>query len=112
LLDFFAKFYYHKPMSQKKVLVVDDEDFIRDLVKDFLDLDGILCDEASDLASAIKLLNSQNYDTILLDRNLGSYKADTIIKELRRLKDKIPIVILTGDHLCDDEYISNIGESF
>ena len=95
-------------MSQKKILVVDDEAFIRELVKDFLEFENILCDEADDLDSALDLLSQGKYDLVLLDRNLRNNKAEDIIKELREVSQAVPIVILTGDHLVDEDYLSGI----
>jgi DNA-binding response OmpR family regulator len=36
----------------KKILTIDDEDFIRDLVHDFLELEGIECDKAANVEDA------------------------------------------------------------
>lgn len=95
-------------MSRKKILVVDDEAFIRELVKDFLEFENISCDEADDLDSAIDLMSQSQFDLVLLDRNLRNIKAEDIIKELRQVNQNIPIVILTGDHLVDEDYLSSI----
>ncbi len=110
-LDFSDKLDYDKSMSQKKILVVDDEAFIRELVKDFLEFENILCDEADDLDSALDLLNQSKYDLVLLDRNLRNNKAEDIIKELRQVSQAVPVVILTGDHLVDEDYLSCIKAS-
>jgi DNA-binding response OmpR family regulator len=98
-------------MSQKKILVVDDEAFIRELVKDFLEFENISCEEADDLDSAIDLLSQSTFDLILLDRNLRNYKAEDIIKELRQVNQTIPIVILTGDHMVDEDFLTSINAS-
>lgn len=96
-------------MDTKKVLVIDDEDFIRELVKDFLELENILCDEAEDVQAAVKLVKSHKYKLILLDRNLGNSKAENIIPELKEYSHDTPIVILTGDPQYDSSNLPKIG---
>ena len=91
-------------MAQNKVLVIDDEDFIRQLVVDFLELNDIKCDGAMDLETGLELLSKNDYNLILLDRNLKDCKAEDIVKQIKEKKN-IPIVLLTGDHDCDEEYL-------
>lgn len=96
-------------MNEKKVLVIDDEDFIRELVKDFLEMDGVLCEAADDEDSALKLISDTDFQLILLDRNLGEIKAEDFIARIREIRRNIPIVILTGDPQCDQNYLKQIG---
>ena len=96
-------------MTEKKVLVIDDEDFIRDLVKDFLELDGIQCEGADNPDIAIELVSKMDFNLILLDRNLGKIKAEDFIAKIKEIRRHIPILILTGDQHCDNNYIKGIG---
>ena len=96
-------------MTEKRVLVIDDEDFIRELVKDFLEMDHIQCDAADAVDSALNYIQSVSYDLILLDRNLGEIKAEDFIARIREIKKEIPIVILTGDPHCDQNYLDEVG---
>ncbi len=96
-------------MNEKKVLIIDDEDFIRELVKDFLEMEQLQCDGAETAEEALALLNKNEYKLILLDRNLGKSRAEDIIKQIKDVDKKTPIVILTGDADCTEEYIKDIG---
>lgn len=96
-------------MNNKKVLVIDDEDFIRDLVRDFLDLKNIECDDASNAIQALELYSANYYDLVLLDVNLGKHKADEVVAQLRSVKDGTPIVLLTGDQQYNIEFAEQIG---
>ncbi len=98
-------------MENKKVLVIDDEHFIRELVHDFLEMENILCEGAENLSEALTLINSNKYDLILLDRNLGKYKAEDVIGQINNIRGGIPIILLTGDSECDLEYQNKIGVS-
>jgi DNA-binding response OmpR family regulator len=96
-------------MSEKKVLVIDDEDFIRELVKDFLELDEVQCKGAETPEIALELIEGEDFDLILLDRNLGKIKAEDFVSQIKQIRPGVPIVILTGDQLCDDPYLKQIG---
>jgi len=96
-------------MSEKKVLVIDDEDFIRDLVKEFLELSEVQCEETGSSEVALKLVSEEDFHLILLDRNLGDYKAEDFITRIKAVRNDIPIVILTGDPRCDKKYLKRIG---
>lgn len=96
-------------MNKKKILVIDDEDFIRELVKDFLEMENIQCDGAETAEDGLGMLLDNHYNLILLDRNLGKNKAEDIIQKIREVDINIPILILTGDADCDDAYLEMIG---
>lgn len=97
------------PMSKKKILVIDDEDFIRALVRDFLEIEDIQCDDAETSKQGLELIARNNYGVILLDKNLEHSKAEDIIEQIREIKKDTPIVILTGDADCDEDYIKQVG---
>jgi DNA-binding response OmpR family regulator len=89
-------------MEKRKVLVVDDELFVRELVYDFLEFENIECDKAENQEVALKLISKNDYDLILLDRNLKNFKSENMIK---KIKKDIPIVLLTGeDGVCEDRF--------
>lgn len=96
-------------MSEKKVLVIDDEDFIRELVKDFLELEEVQCNGAEDADAALELMQRETFDLILLDRNLGKVKAEDFVPTVKEMQKNIPILILTGDQQCDTDYMRQIG---
>ena len=95
--------------KKKKVLVIDDEDFIRDLVKEFLGLSNVQCEEADSSETALELVSQHDFHLILLDRNLGNFKAEDFITRIKEVNNDIPVVILTGDPRCDTKYLNRIG---
>ena len=85
-------------MNKKKVLIIDDEQFIRELVSDFLKLEDIDCDQAASPKQALDFIKINSYDIILLDRNLSNIKAEDFIKKNKHKIPSTPIILLTGDH--------------
>lgn len=98
-------------MSKKKILVIDDEDIIREVVKDFLEMEDIHCDDTGNVEKALDLITRHTYNLILLDRNLGRNRPEDTIAQIHEIDKNIPIVILTGDTSCDDAYLQKIGAS-
>ncbi|MDQ1352064.1 MAG: hypothetical protein QG657_2370 [Acidobacteriota bacterium] len=109
-LDFFWKFYYDELyMSTKKILIIDDEESIRNMVKEFLAIEDYQCDDAETSEQGLTLISKNRYDLILLDRNLGIIKAENIISKIHHIDPNVPIVILTGDTGCSEKFLEQIG---
>lgn len=78
----------------KKVLIVDDEDEIREILRMNLELAGYECLEADDGEKAIRILESEILDIILLDIMLPKKDGFQIAEEI--VKKDIPIIFLTA----------------
>ena len=50
-----------------KILIVDDEPRIRELIRENLQYSGYTCEEAGDGSAALSLLTSGGYDLVILD---------------------------------------------
>jgi len=88
----------------KKVLVVDDEKLIRDLLRGYLTKLGFKIKEAADGEQAIKELGREDFDLLICDIEMPNKDGWQVIKEARsnpKTKD-IPVIILTGKGEEDD----------
>lgn len=95
----------------KKILVIDDELFIRELVQDFLEIEGLFCKIAANLDEALALFKEECFDLVLLDRNLGDMQAEEVLGELRAVQTKIPIIMMTGDLDIPEKLITDFNIS-
>ncbi len=83
-------------MKRKRILIVDDEPKLVRLVKVNLLASGYEVNMASDGKTTIELLESSNYDLLILDIMLpGSFNGFEVCKRIREFSD-IPIIMLTG----------------
>ncbi len=89
-------------MKKKKILVVDDEATIRELLADLFTLHKIGCDGAAGPEEALSLLARNRYSLIFLDYHLGKEKAPDIIGRLREKCGGTPVVLLTGSADIDE----------
>lgn len=81
--------------DQIKVLVVDDEDRIRRLLKMYLERENFRIDEASDGDEAIQMALNNDYEVILLDLMMPGKDGIEVCRELREYKST-PVVMLTA----------------
>jgi DNA-binding response OmpR family regulator len=79
----------------KRVLVVDDEPKITQLVRDYLERGGFAVTTASDGTSALALARSERPDLVILDLGLPDKDGLDVTRALRR-DSTIPLIVLTA----------------
>jgi excisionase family DNA binding protein len=82
--------------GRPRVLVVDDEATIRDLLSKTLALAEYDVDLAPDGRSALERLRIIPYDLLITDLKMPGVDGLAVIREARRLKADIPVIIITG----------------
>ena len=82
--------------GRPRVLVVDDEATIRDLLSKTLALAEYDVDLAPDGRTALERLRIIPYDLLITDLKMPGVDGLAVIREARRLKADIPVIIITG----------------
>ncbi|MDD4569193.1 MAG: response regulator transcription factor [Tepidanaerobacteraceae bacterium] len=82
-------------MQDIKILVVDDEKRIVDLVRIYLEREGFLIDGAYNGQQALDMISKSAYDLIILDLMLPVLDGLTVCKEIRKKYDT-PVIMLTA----------------
>jgi excisionase family DNA binding protein len=82
--------------GRPRVLVVDDEATIRDLLAKTLALAEYDVDMAPDGRTALERLRIIPYDLLITDLKMPGVDGLTVIREARRLKADLPVIIITG----------------
>ena len=83
--------------ERPRILVVDDESSIRDLLVKALALEERYdVDTASDGRSALERLRMYPYDLLIADLKMPGIDGLSVIREAKRLKPDLPVVIITG----------------
>ncbi len=78
-----------------KILVVDDEKLIRDVVKEYLQIDGFTVDEASNGDEAVELSLQHEYNLIIMDIMMPKKDGYQAVKEIKKVKD-VPVLMLSA----------------
>ncbi|MCD8285609.1 MAG: response regulator transcription factor [Clostridia bacterium] len=78
-----------------KVLIVDDEEMIRDVLKEYVEFEGGEAYEAADGMEAVKMCRDNDYDIILMDIMMPKLDGFSAVKEIRKIKN-IPVIMLSA----------------
>jgi putative nucleotidyltransferase with HDIG domain len=84
------------PDERPRVLVVDDEKFIRDILADFLAMEGYIVRTAEDGSSAVSELSRARYDMVISDLKMPKMGGLELLKEVSRTHPDTLTVIMTG----------------
>ncbi|HCL81540.1 MAG TPA: DNA-binding response regulator, partial [Nitrospiraceae bacterium] len=79
-------------MSDEKILIVEDEKKISDIVKSYLERDGFKVSVAETGQAALTLIK-KDFDLIILDLMLPDIEGETICGSIREFSD-VPIIML------------------
>jgi excisionase family DNA binding protein len=82
--------------ARPRVLVVDDEASIRDLLAKTLALAEYDVDVAPDGRSALERMRLYPYDLLIADLKMPGMDGLTVIREAKRYKADLPVIIITG----------------
>ena len=88
-----------------KILVVDDELLIREVIKEYCSSENYETVEAENGLEAIELVKNDNFDCIILDIMMPKMDGLSAYKEIKKIKD-IPTIILSAR---GDEYDKLLG---
>jgi excisionase family DNA binding protein len=82
--------------GRHRVLVVDDEASIRELLSKTLALAEYDVDTAADATSALDRVRSGTYDLLIADLKMPGMDGLTLIRQAKRIKQDLPVIIITG----------------
>lgn len=80
-----------------RVLIADDHAILRRGLKEILarELKQVVCGEAEDTQQALDLVRKQEWDLVILDVSMPGRSGLDVIRELRPLRPKLPILVLS-----------------
>jgi CheY-like chemotaxis protein len=83
-------------LSPTRLLVVDDEDFVRELLGDILEGENCEVKLAQDGTEALALFREHQFDGVFTDVGMPGMSGWELAREIRQLNQQIPIAIITG----------------
>ena len=78
-----------------KILIVDDEEMIRAVLREYVEFEGNEAYEACDGMEAVRLCRENDYDLILMDVMMPHLDGFSAVKEIKKTKD-IPVIMLSA----------------
>src|SRR3954465_9603403 len=86
-----------------RVLIVEDEPYMAEAIRDGLRLEAIAADIAGDGDTALQLLSFNAYDIAVLDRDIPAPSGDAIAEHIVASGSGMPILMLTAADRLDDK---------
>src|SRR6478672_5370285 len=90
-------------LRRMRVLIVEDEPYMADAIRDGLRLEAIAADVAGDGDAALALLSLHDYDIAVLDRDVPGPSGDEIATRIVASGSGMPILLLTAADRLDDK---------
>ena len=79
----------------KKILIVDDEEKIREVIREYAEFSGYVAEEAADGMTAIGMVKLNDYDLIIMDIMMPKLDGFSAVKEIQKIKS-IPVIMLSA----------------
>jgi CheY-like chemotaxis protein len=99
-----------KPAGQdSKILLVDDNTIVRDMLVDLVASLGYHADAAAGGEQALALFDSARYDIVLTDLLMPGMSGWDVLAALRQRDPHVPVVIVTGSPVVGDPRASQPG---
>lgn len=86
-----------------KILVIEDEKALRDSILNYFMEEGNICESASNYRSASEKIALYSYDCILLDLGLPDGEGMELLRDLKKLKKKDGVLIISARHSLDSK---------
>ncbi|HDL01950.1 MAG TPA: response regulator, partial [candidate division Zixibacteria bacterium] len=83
-------------IKQLKILVVDDDDQIREVLTDMLSIDGYDTVACEDGFSALKAFETEEFDLVITDLGMPGMSGLELAGEIHSKKPELPIAMITG----------------
>lgn len=83
-------------MTKAKVLVVDDEPGVREMLTDALVMQGYTVKAVTDGFEALKELRSAEFDLVVSDINMPKIDGYEMLERMRKVGDATPVILLTA----------------
>jgi two-component system phosphate regulon response regulator PhoB len=81
-----------------RILIADDDESVRNLLRATLPDEGYDVIEAADGGQALDLIVQELPDLVLLDWNMPARPGSEVLDELKRRHPELPVVVLTAEH--------------
>ena len=79
-----------------RIMIIEDDEEMRSLLKDFFEEEGFETDSVSNGADALRKLSKDHFDLVITDIRMPGLTGLDILPRMRRLKPETPIIVMTA----------------
>lgn len=111
VLTFPAQVIYHQvsAVGNRSIIIAEDESITRELLAELLQSYGYKIVTVSSGIEAVKLLQQEQYDLLIIDQKMPEMNGIDCIRELRKNNHQIPVVLASGSPANDLELQSELN---
>ncbi|MBW1855678.1 MAG: response regulator, partial [Deltaproteobacteria bacterium] len=99
------------PINRKpkkaRILVVEDEEDVRELLRDILTDDGHSVEIAADGSKGIMMFEKKEFDLVFTDLGMPGMSGWEVTEKIKSINDKVPVALITGWNVKLDETVMN-----
>ncbi|MFP4452914.1 MAG: response regulator [Desulfobacterales bacterium] len=88
--------------SQKKILLVDDEEEFVTTLAERLEIRGFMAEAATSGKQALELIENLDFDVAILDVKMPGMDGVQVMEKIRELHPDVPVILLTGYGSTDE----------
>lgn len=85
-----------EPTPAKRILVVDDDDTVRESLKDFLEFHDFAVTAVDGAAEALQIVSASDFDLVISDLVMPRMDGIALIKAIREAGKDVPLLVMTG----------------
>lgn len=86
-----------------KVLIIEDEPELQQSIRQYLDYQGFVCEAVDDFLTGMQKVRQHEYDCVVVDINLPQGSGLDIVKELKDIRSKAGIIIISARNALEDK---------
>jgi len=90
-------------MAAQKILVIDDDNHLRESLTEVLEMEGFTCYQAGNAKAGIDSAKKNKPDVVIMDIQLPDSSGFQICQELRRFSKEFILIMMTGRFLSAEE---------
>ena len=79
-----------------RILIVDDEEKIRNMIRKYAEYEGFQTDEAKDGLEAVQKCEKNNYDLCVMDIMMPNLDGFSAVKEIKKTHPRMPFIMLSA----------------
>jgi len=83
-------------LKTKKVLIIDDDQQILDILKNFVKLNDCSVDVESTAEKGLAMVRTGEFDIVILDIMLPDLDGIEVLKRIQRISPNLPVIMITG----------------
>lgn len=95
----------------KTILLVEDENILRECIKDMLESDRWIVHEAKNGLEGLEFLTNHKVDLVLTDIDMPFKNGLEMLKDFRKADNQTPVVVMSGKAILDEKSILALGAS-